>query len=89
MKENYVINIVGLCDSLLSMNKEKLKNIDDLLIEELDKNDVCIKSHNINKNELSKKIIEIFNDNVSSLKEISIYYYDNSIKQYLTGIEII
>lgn len=88
MKKNYQYNVLGLAETLLENNKNKLEKVVQMVIQEIDKNDVLIGDHMFDRDELPNKLLEVFDKGVSNLKSIKIYYIEHGLRQFLTDIEI-
>ena len=88
MKRDYQYNVLGLGEVFLENNAEELKNVSQMIIQEITKEDVLIDEHSIQKESLPTELLKVFDKGVSHLKEIKIYYIINGLRQYLTSIEI-
>ena len=87
-KENYQYNVLGLGEAFLENNARLLLNVKQMVIQEIDRDNKLVNEHIFNKDELPIKLLEIFDNGVSHLKEIKIVYIENGLRQNLTEIEI-
>lgn len=87
-KENYQYNVLGLGEAFLENNASLLLNVKQMVIQEIDRDNKLVNEHIFNKDELPIKLLEIFDNGVSHLKEIKIVYIEHGLRQNLTEIEI-
>lgn len=87
-KENYQYNVLGLGEAFLENNARLLLNVKQMVIQEIDRDNKLVNEHIFNKDELPIKLLEIFDNGVSHLKEIKIVYIEHGLRQNLTEIEI-
>lgn len=87
-KENYQYNVLGLGEAFLENNSRLLLNVKQMVIQEIDRDNKLVNEHIFNKDELPIKLLEIFDNGVSHLKEIKIVYIEHGLRQNLTEIEI-
>ena len=87
-KENYQYNVLGLGEAFLEKNASLLLNVKQMVIQEIDRDNKLVNEHIFNKDELPIKLLEIFDNGVSHLKEIKIVYIEHGLRQNLTEIEI-
>lgn len=88
MTKDYQINVLGLGETFLENNTERLKNVSQLVLQEIDKNDKLVGENIIEKDSLPIRMMELFDKGVSHLKVIKIYYIEHGLRYYLTEIEI-
>lgn len=82
------VNTISLGETFLAINANKLKDVKEMIIEKVDKNEKVSDSVTFEKEFLPSVLSEIFNEGVSEYKSIKIYYIEHNLKQYLTEIEI-
>lgn len=87
MIEDYKYNLVSYASVILNNNKDKLKDINELILELITK-DGNKSEEIIQKDDLSDKLIEIFNNDVSHLSEVNINYKKDNFTNSLNGITI-
>lgn len=85
---DYQLNVLGLGETILEMKDEKLKNVTQLVIQKIDKNNKPIDEVIIDRDSLPNKLCEVFDSGVSGLKEIKILYIKYGLRNDLTEIEI-
>ena len=86
MKNEFEYNIRAFSSVILKNNEEKLKTINDLIIEIIYHNNEK-KNITINKNEVSDVLIKLLNsDEISDIKEVNINYIQDGLIVNLNGI---
>ena len=88
MSRSYQFNVLGLGETFLENNKKQLEFVTQIIIQEIDKNETLVNEHVIEKYALPTKLLEIFDNGVSHLKEIKILYVEHGLRCFLTEIEI-
>ena len=86
-KKDYYVNIVALSEVFLEKYKDKINESKSLIIDLVNKDNTIVEKE-ILKNKLTDELVNIFDKNVSSLKEINLNCSINGAKTYLTGISI-
>ena len=86
MKNEFEYNIRAFSSVILKNNEEKLKEINELIIEIIYHNNEK-KNIAINKNEISDVLIKLLNsDEISDIKEVNINYIQDGLIVNLNGI---
>ena len=88
MKKNYQYNVLGLGEAFLENYANRLVDVKQMIIQEIDKNGKLIDEHTFEKDALPIKLLEVFDKGVSHLKEIRICCIEHGLRQHLTEIEI-
>jgi hypothetical protein len=86
MKNEFEYNIRAFSSVILKNNEEKLKEVNELIIEITYRNNEK-KNITINKNEISDVLIKLLNsDDINLIKELNINYIQNGLVINLNGI---
>lgn len=80
-------NITALCEVFLENKQDELETVDELIIS-LIKKDNSTENFTIPKNELVSKMITIFENGLSNVRDIEINYYNNGELKKINGISI-
>ena len=80
-------NITALCEYFLENKQDELETVDELIIS-LIKKDNSTEDFTIPKNELVSKMITIFENGLSNVRDIEINYYNNGELKKINGISI-
>ncbi len=80
-------NITALCEVFLENKQDELETVDELIIS-LIKKDNSTEHFTIPKNELVSKMITIFENGLSNVRDIEINYYNNGELKKINGISI-
>ena len=80
-------NITALCEVFLENKQGELETVDELIIS-LIKKDNSTEDFTIPKNELVSKMITIFENGLSNVRDIEINYYNNGELKKINGISI-
>ena len=87
MKRDCYVNIIALSEVYLKTYKDKLKDKKELVIELINKDNLLLKEITIEKENLSKTLIDIFENEIKNLKKITLNYIDKT-KVFLTEINV-
>lgn len=86
MKNEFEYNIRAFSSVILKNNEEKLKEVNELIIEITYRNNE-MKNITINKDEISDALIKLLNsDDINLIKELNINYIQNGLVINLNGI---
>ena len=86
MKNEFEYNIRAFSSVILKNNEEKLKEVNELIIEITYRNNEK-KNITINKDEISDVLIKLLNsDDINLIKELNINYIHNGLVINLNGI---
>lgn len=86
MKNEFEYNIRAFSSVILKNNEEKLKEVNELIIEITYRNNEK-KNITINKDEISDVLIKLLNsDDINLIKELNINYIQNGLVINLNGI---
>lgn len=85
---DYQLNVLGFGETILEMKNEQLKDVKQLIIQKIDKNNKPIDEVVVDRDSLPNKLCEVFDSGVSGLKEIKILYIKYGLRNDLTEIEI-
>lgn len=86
MKNEFEYNIRAFSSVILKNNEEKLKEVNELIIEITYRNNEN-KNITINKDEISDVLIKLLNsDDINLIKELNINYIQNGLVINLNGI---
>lgn len=85
---NYQLNVLGFGETILEMKNEQLKDVTQLVIQKIDKDNKPIDEVMVDKDSLPNKLCEVFDSGVSGLKEIKILYIKHGLRNDLSEIEI-
>lgn len=86
MKNEFEYNIRAFSSVILKNNEEKLKEVNELIIEITYRNNEK-KNITINKNEISDVLIKLLNsDDINLINELNINYIQNGLVINLNGI---
>lgn len=86
MKNEFEYNIRAFSSVILKNNEEKLKEVNELIIEISYRNNE-MKNITINKDEISDALIKLLNsDDINLIKELNINYIQNGLVINLNGI---
>lgn len=86
MKNEFEYNIRAFSSVILKNNEEKLKEVNELIIEITYRNNEK-KNITINKDEISDVLIKLMNsDEINSIKELNINYVQDGLVMNLNGI---
>ena len=80
-------NITALCEVFLENKQDELETVDELIIS-LIKKDNSTEHFTIPKNKLVSKMITIFENGLSNVRDIEINYYNNGELKKINGISI-
>ena len=80
-------NITALCEVFLKNKQDELETVDELIIS-LIKKDNSTENFTTPKNELVDKMITIFENGLSNVRDIEINYYNNGELKKINGISI-
>lgn len=85
---DYQLNVLGLGETFLEHNYEKLKNVTQMIIQKIGKDEKIVDEVQIEKDSLPNKLRDVFNSGVNGLKEIKILYIEHGLRNNLTEIQI-
>ena len=86
MKNEFEYNIRAFSSVILKNNEEKLKEVNELIIEITYRNNE-MKNITINKDEISDALIKLLNsDDINLINELNINYIQNGLVINLNGI---
>lgn len=82
------VNVHALGEAFLVNNAKQLTNVNQLVIQLIDKDETLVDEQTIDVNDLPNQLCKIFEDDVSDLKSINIFYIKYGLRYYLTDITI-
>lgn len=87
-KENYQYSVLGLGEAFLEQYANRLVDVKQMIIQEIDKNGKLVDEHIFEKDALPTKLLSVFDKGVYHLKEIRICCIEHGLRLQLTEIEI-